>query len=86
MPLTAAGFQSQFKIQNFDRSPADNYFPASHTCFFTIDLPRYSSVQVMKDKLRYAIFNCEAIDTDGSVVQASAAAAAEEDEDEENVL
>lgn len=65
LPLKAGDFTQRFKLQNFARSPADAYLPVSHTCFFSLELPNYSSIQVMKDKLRYAIFNCQAIDGDG---------------------
>lgn len=64
LPLTAAGFSQRFKLQNFDKSPADSYFPVAHTCFFSLELPRYSTLEIMKERLRYAIFNCEAIDGD----------------------
>ena len=66
LPLTAAAFTQRFKLQAFSRSPADSYFPVSHTCFFSLELPAYSSLEIMKDKLRYACFNCEAIDGDDS--------------------
>lgn len=33
--------------------------------FFSIDLPRYSSYEVTRDRLRYAFQHCQAIDTDG---------------------
>jgi E3 ubiquitin-protein ligase HERC2 len=79
LPLTAAGFTQRFKLQNFDKSPADSYFPVAHTCFFSLELPRYSTIEIMKDKLRYAIFNCEAIDGDDtSTGQAIAAMGWEE--------
>jgi hypothetical protein len=42
----------------------DNYLPLSHTCFFTLDLPAYTSKQIMHDKLLYAITHCQAIDLD----------------------
>lgn len=43
--------------------PNENY-PMSHTCFFTLDLPNYSSENTLHDRLLYAIHNCEDIDTD----------------------
>jgi len=64
LPLTAAAFTQRFKIQGFGRSPADSYFPVAHTCFFSLELPPYTNLEVCKQKLRYAIFNCEAIDGD----------------------
>ena len=46
------------------RAPADRYFPVAHTCFFTLELPAYSSAKLMRERLRYAIYNCEDIDGD----------------------
>ena len=45
LPLTKAQFSQPFKIQGFSRSAVqggltDNYLPVSHTCFFSIELPR----------------------------------------------
>ena len=42
----------------------DAHLPSSHTCFNALDIPRYSSQQVLEEKLRYAIAHCKAIDTD----------------------
>jgi hypothetical protein len=84
LPLTAAGFTQRFKLQSFNKSPADSYFPLAHTCFFSIELPRYSSLEVMRDKLLYAIFNCEAIDGDDTGAGIAVAAMTwEEDADDE---
>ena len=46
----------------------DKYLPQAHTCFFSLELPDYSSTEVMKARLMYAIYNCRAIDTDGAPV------------------
>ena len=40
LPLTRAGFTQLLKIQNFTKTPCDRYLPVSHTCFFSIELPR----------------------------------------------
>jgi hypothetical protein len=64
LPLTAAGFSQRFKIQNLEKQPADGHLPEAHTCFFSIDLPRYSTLEITREKLRYVIFNCTAIDGD----------------------
>ncbi len=50
------------------RRRCDGFLPASHTCFFTLDLPAYSSQAVLLEKLRYAIANCRAIDNDMALV------------------
>ena len=64
LPLSEAEFTQRFKIANFRRSPADSFLPASHTCFFTLDLPTYSSVEICSKRLRYAIYNCTEVDGD----------------------
>lgn len=38
--------------------------PVAHTCFFSLDLPPYSSYEVTRSKILYAIVNCQAIDAD----------------------
>lgn len=74
LPISSVGFTSRFKLTNFHRSPPDAYYPVSHTCFFSLELPRYSTLEIMKEKLRYAIFNCEAIDGDDTGIGMQVAA------------
>ena len=45
----------------------DSVLPTSHTCMFALDLPEYSSFEIMKKKMLYAIRECQAIDTDFNV-------------------
>ncbi|OQR91627.1 HECT E3 ubiquitin ligase, partial [Thraustotheca clavata] len=73
LPRTLHEFQlgQRFKIQAFDRRPADNYMPVSHTCFFSLELPRYTSREVLEARLTYAIYNCQAIDGDGDTMAAN---------------
>ena len=42
----------------------DQCLPFAHTCYFTLDLPRYSCKEVLKNKLLFAIENCPEIDGD----------------------
>ncbi len=42
----------------------DISMPVAHTCFFTIDLPEYSSYDILYKKLLYAIKFCGEIDGD----------------------
>ncbi len=76
LPLTKADFSQRLKIQNknvpsgFD---VDNFLPESHTCFFAFDLPRYTTYEVCKAKMLYAIYNCQAIDGDNTETGAMAA-------------
>ncbi|CAM9103124.1 unnamed protein product, partial [Ectocarpus fasciculatus] len=74
LPLNAAAFAQRFKLQSFGKSPADNYLPVSHTCFFSLELPRYSTIEVMREKLRFAITHCLAIDGDDTSIGMQAAA------------
>ena len=48
LPLTKAGFSKMHTINklNVGSLVADRYLPVGHTCFFVIDLPRYSSERV----------------------------------------
>ncbi|CAK4203985.1 unnamed protein product [Aphanomyces euteiches] len=73
LPRSIQEFQNgqQFKLQGFGRQPADMYMPVSHTCFFSLELPRYSSLEVLSTRLTYAIFNCVAIDGDTNTMQAN---------------
>lgn len=48
LPLSAEQFNQPFKIQAFARAPADAYLPVAHTCFFSLELPRYSSREVCR--------------------------------------
>jgi hypothetical protein len=43
-----------------------DHLPVSHSCFFQLDLPRYRTLTLMQDKLRYAFNTCVAIDADGT--------------------
>eukprot|EP01083_Nonionella_stella_P295391 1003976_1 len=50
----------------FGDTSGDSFLPVAHTCFFSLELPRYSSKKVLKDKLLYAIYNCKTIDADAT--------------------
>ena len=42
----------------------DMQMPTSSTCYFTLNLPNYSTYEILREKLRYVINNCSAIDAD----------------------
>eukprot|EP00796_Vickermania_ingenoplastis_P006670 gene6670-4779_t len=42
----------------------DEMLPQAATCFFTLKLPDYSSLEIMKQKLYYSIENCADMDND----------------------
>lgn len=55
----------KFKVTQLNKGGnPDGYMPVAHTCFFQIDLPPYSSKEIMKEKFLYAITHCQAIDLD----------------------
>ncbi|CAE8731219.1 unnamed protein product [Polarella glacialis] len=74
----AEKWERQFTVQLLSDSD-DSRLPCSHTCFFTLDLPSFSSAEVCREKLLYCITNCVAIDADGA-----AARSLNWDEDEED--
>ena len=53
-------------LQAINHENPDLSFPIAHTCFFTLDLPDYSSAEVAYTKLVYAAFNTSSIDGDGT--------------------
>eukprot|EP00742_Colponemidia_sp_Colp-10_P007630 GILJ01008224.1.p1 GENE.GILJ01008224.1~~GILJ01008224.1.p1 ORF type:complete len:2318 (+),score=345.48 GILJ01008224.1:234-6956(+) len=67
LPISDVEFSKQHKIQRYECSSPDDYLPIAHTCFFSIELPRYSTFDILKNKLLFAITHCQAIDTDHTV-------------------
>jgi hypothetical protein len=53
-----------FKLQKMQGSQADTHLPHAQTCFFTLSIPDYSSKELMKEKLLYAIKNSPNMDAD----------------------
>lgn len=68
LPYKAVDFHQKFKIHSPTgdgaREDPDQYLPKAHTCFFSINLPRYSSDDVMAKKLSYTMYNCIEMDAD----------------------
>jgi hypothetical protein len=73
LPPKDVEFPQKLKIQSAVGDDAglkpDQYLPKAHTCFFSINLPRYSSKELMAEKLRYAIMNCTEMDADFRVAE-----------------
>lgn len=63
LPHSAAEWTQKFVLMACAHND-DAHLPISHTCFFQVELPRYSCKAVMRAKLLYAINNCRAIDAD----------------------
>ena len=65
LPATEEEWGDQcMKVHTLETSNPDGHFPVSHTCFFSMEWPRYSSVEVARAKLLYAIVECTDMDMD----------------------
>ena len=64
LPLTSKDFPMKHRVEMLHHSNPDVALPQSHTCFFSLEIPKYSSYEILHDKLKYAITHCQAIDTD----------------------
>jgi len=67
LPHTVSEFGGNtFKLKPsaFTSNVADSGLPKSATCFFSLQLPPYSSVEVLKEKLLYAFQNTPSMDRD----------------------
>jgi len=69
LPVSETDWSQQFTIHLL--RAGDDKLPISHTCFFSLELPDYSSYDILRAKLSFAIFNCMAIDIDFNPNQSS---------------
>jgi len=63
LPVSESDWTQPFTINALNAAGPDT-LPLSHTCFFSIDLPPYNSYDKLREKILYAIINCQAIDID----------------------
>ena len=60
LPSSQDKYNFEIALMSCDDDKAiDGKLPVSHTCSFQIDLPRYSSREILKEKLTFAIYNCD---------------------------
>jgi hypothetical protein len=68
LPPTTADFHQKFKIQaaigEAPKGDPNLSLPKAHTCFFSLNLPSYTTDEAMAKQLRYAIHNCIEMDAD----------------------
>ena len=67
LPLRESDFEAPFKIQkdtNNVGDKADLALPSASTCFFSLTLPNYSSRDILREKLLFAIQNVTTMETD----------------------
>jgi len=86
LPLSKESWGEQkFRLSNFagrGRDDPDKCMPVSHTCFFHLELPRYTSLENMTEKITYAIVHCAVIDGDSNDRMETIQANIESDDDE----
>lgn len=66
LPSNISEWDRRFKITQCPaahRQP-DKYLPISHACFNSLELPAYTSYEVMRDRLLYSITQCNTVDAD----------------------
>ena len=54
----------RFTLHTRHSGSPDNSYPVAHTCFFSLELPAYTSLATCHEKILYAITNCQNIDID----------------------
>ena len=65
LPATPAEWgDTRFTLHTRHTPRPDEAYPVAHTCFFSLELPAYTSLAVCHERLLYAITNCLAIDID----------------------
>ena len=65
LPATAAAWgDMRFTLHTRQVSSPDQQFPVAHTCFFSLELPAYTSFAACYEKVLFAITNCVDIDID----------------------
>ena len=67
MPASAQEFPLNFKLQSAQGGATehpDSYLPHAQTCFFSLSLPNYSTKEIQREKLLYAINNSPNMDAD----------------------
>lgn len=84
LPVRESDWRRPMKIAQQGGGSPDHRMPVSHTCFFKIDLPAYTNPESLAEKIRYAIFNCRAIDGDDTGTGMAAAAMGWDDADDED--
>lgn len=68
LPIELSNLSYKHEIRLMSRLSVTS-LPLSHTCFFQLDLPVYSTDDIMYEKLKLAITLCGAVDTDNDNIQ-----------------
>jgi hypothetical protein len=65
LPPAGAPWPHEFVVARMGRDDPDASLPAGHSCFFRLDLPAYSSADVLRARLLFAAENSIDYDLDG---------------------
>ena len=63
LPNKESDFEAPFKIQK-DSGGSDSSLPSASTCFFSLTLPEYSSKEILRKKLTFAVENVCTMESD----------------------
>jgi len=71
LPTSKQNFSERFTISGHSRSRSnpDAWFPIAHTCAFSVEMPKYTNIESMTEKIKWAMYNCTTTDADGSVAR-----------------
>ena len=64
LPISAEWGDTRFTLHTKQSPRPDALFPVANTCFFSLELPAYTSAAICRERLLYAITHCLAIDID----------------------
>ena len=67
LPSSISDYQMFFKLMEpplLSGTNPDKFLPTAQTCFFSLSLPEYTSLDIMLSRIRYAINNAELMDAD----------------------
>jgi E3 ubiquitin-protein ligase HERC1 len=63
IPSDVSRLEYKHQLRYYSSHTTDS-LPLTHTCFFQIDIPPYSSLEIMTKRFKTAIEFCGEIDTD----------------------
>jgi hypothetical protein len=52
--------------QKGEKEDVNQLLPLSHTCMFSLELPHYTTLEAITDRITYAMVHCADIDTDSA--------------------
>ena len=63
LPVDTSNLEYKHQVCHYPDKAKDS-FPEAHTCFFQVDIPVYSTIEIMTQRFKYAIETCGEIDGD----------------------